>query len=110
MAIFRSFSRMAFYLPRKPFDNMIEGFKFDIEKKFLKTENELCRHAKCISASPVTIMLFLMWNKGGDWPIGRTISCDLIDNDHVFGEVSGFFSYCFMLKKKCMGFICRLHR
>lgn len=47
MACFRSISRMAFYLPRKPFLEMLTGYKWDIENRCIKNENDLllyCRY------------------------------------------------------------------
>lgn len=97
--IFRSFSRMAFYLPRKPLDDLIKGFRFDIKGDLLKDENQLCNYAKCVGSGPFTIMLFLLWNKGGDWPSQcNALSSDLVDGEHVFGKVS--FSFYFVCLRR----------
>lgn len=89
LSVFRSFSRIAFYLPSKPFHDLIVGFQWDIEEKLLKDEIEFLKYSRYVSASTMTVLLFVMWRKGGDWPNNfESIGNNLIESGHGFGLVS----------------------
>lgn len=89
LSVFRSFSRIAYYLPRKPFDDLIKGFKLDIEKKIFKNENEFLQYARYVSGSSAILCIYIFLFKSGNWP--RNFENDvqqLIENGSNLGLVS----------------------
>lgn len=78
LSAFRNFSRIAWYLPRKLFDDLIKGFQWDIEGIPIKDENDFINYATLVSKSTFTLWVILVYHKNGEWP----------DN---FGPLSTYF-------------------
>lgn len=88
LSVFRGFSRIAYYLPRKPFENLIRGFQWDIEGKLVKDESEYLQNAMYVSGNTAVIIMFTFWYKLDDWPIDfENIGQRLIENGADLGLV-----------------------
>lgn len=89
LSVFRCFSRMAVYFPRKLTDDIIEGCKWDIEERLMKDEQDLCEYTRYVTGTAVSLNQFIVWNKDGDWPTNfKEISHSMIKDATIFGEVS----------------------
>lgn len=60
MASFRAVSRIAFYLPRKPFDELIAGYQWDIDGRNVKNEEDLMLYSDYVAGSVGTLCVYTM--------------------------------------------------
>lgn len=60
MACFRALSRIAFYLPRKPFDELLEGYKWDIEGRLVRNEDDLLLYSTYVAGSVGALCVYVM--------------------------------------------------
>lgn len=51
MAIFRAMSRTVFYLPRWPFDDLLAGYRWDVEGRPAKDEDDLMLYSSYVAGS-----------------------------------------------------------
>lgn len=51
LSILRAFSRIAFLLPRKPFEEIISGFQMDMDGTLYKDEKELLKYITLVAGS-----------------------------------------------------------
>lgn len=51
LAIFRAFSRIVFLLPRKPFEELLEGYELDLNGTLYKNENDLLVYFTLVAGS-----------------------------------------------------------
>ncbi|XP_022173194.1 bifunctional lycopene cyclase/phytoene synthase-like [Myzus persicae] len=51
LAIFRAFSRIVFLLPRRPFEELLEGFQLDLNGTLYKNENDLLVYFTLVAGS-----------------------------------------------------------
>lgn len=88
LLVFRNFSRIAFYMPKKLFDDIISGFKEDIEEKCYNSEDEFLQYAKLVSSSSMALLIFIIWRKAGNLPHNYdTVASEIIKNGHILGQV-----------------------
>jgi len=60
MACFRAVSRIAFYLPRKPFYELIAGYKWDIEGRLVRNEEDLLLYSDYVAGSVGGLCVYVM--------------------------------------------------
>lgn len=60
MASFRAISRIAFYLPRKPFYELLEGYQWDMERRLVKSEKDLLLYSSYVAGSIGTLCVYVM--------------------------------------------------
>jgi len=65
LSCFRAVSRISFYLPRKPFYELLEGYRWDVEGKPVRTENDLLLYSTCVAGSVGTLCVYVMMYKSG---------------------------------------------
>ncbi|XP_025407691.1 bifunctional lycopene cyclase/phytoene synthase-like isoform X2 [Sipha flava] len=58
MSCCRAFSRIAFYLPRKPFYELLEGYKWDVERRLIRNEKDLMEYCNYVAGSSGAISIF----------------------------------------------------
>jgi len=60
MASFRALSRIAFYLPRRPFDELLAGFRWDIEGRLVKNEDDLMLYSSYVAGSIGALCVYVI--------------------------------------------------
>ncbi|XP_050422717.1 uncharacterized protein LOC126834665 [Adelges cooleyi] len=65
MSCFRSISRISFYLPRKPFYELIEGYKWDIDGKNVQSEKDLLLYSSYVAGSVGALCVYVMMYRTG---------------------------------------------
>nr|BBU53367.1 carotenoid synthase/cyclase [Acyrthosiphon pisum] len=60
MSCFRALSRIAFYLPRKPFDELLAGYKWDIEGRLIRNEDDLLLYSTYVAGSVGALCVYVM--------------------------------------------------
>jgi len=60
MSCFRALSRIAFYLPRKPFEELLAGYKWDIEARLIKNEDDLLLYSTYVAGSVGVLCVYVM--------------------------------------------------
>lgn len=65
MSCFRAISRISFYLPRKPFDELLEGYKWDVDGKSVETEFDLLLYSSYVAGSVGTLCVYVMMHQSG---------------------------------------------
>lgn len=74
LSCFRALSRISFYLPQKPFHELIEGYRWDVEGRPIRTENDLLLYSTYVAGSVGTLCVYVMMYKSGS-------HCALDDHD-----------------------------
>lgn len=89
MAIYRAISRISFYIPRKPFDEILMGFQWDIDNKPIKTEGDLISYAYDVSGSIALMTMYALMYKSENKNYDvLDIDSRLIKKVHQIGVVS----------------------
>lgn len=60
MSSFRAISRISFYLPRKPFHELIAGYQWDVEGRLVKDEADLLLYSSYVAGSIGTLCVYVM--------------------------------------------------
>lgn len=60
IASFRALSRIAFYLPRRPFNELLAGYKWDIEGRLVKNEDDLMLYSSYVAGSVGALCVYVM--------------------------------------------------
>ncbi|XP_027845625.2 uncharacterized protein LOC114125977 [Aphis gossypii] len=60
MSSFRSLSRIAFYLPRKPFEELLAGYEWDIEGRLVRNEDDLLLYSTYVAGSVGALCVYVM--------------------------------------------------
>lgn len=63
LSCFRAVSRISFYLPRKPFYELIEGYRWDVGGKTVKNEADLLLYSSYVAGSVGTLCVYVMMYK-----------------------------------------------
>lgn len=63
MSCFRAISRIVFYLPRKPFYELLAGYQWDIDGKLVQSENDLLAYSNMAGGSIGTLSIYVMMYK-----------------------------------------------
>lgn len=75
MSCFRALSRISFYLPRKPFQELLDGYRWDVDGKTVDNETDLLLYSNHVAGSVGVLCVYVMMYKSGVW-------LDHNDNDY----------------------------
>lgn len=73
LSCFRAVARISFYLPRKPFNELLEGYKWDVDSRTVKDEADLLLYSDYVAGSVGALCVYVMLYNSGD--------CGRLDND-----------------------------
>lgn len=92
MASFRALSRIAFYLPRKPFYQVFEGYHLDIDGHKIRNEKDLMNYSNLVGGSFGPIVAYVVMYRCDDdtYDIVADYSY-LIEKAYQLGRVSIMF-------------------
>lgn len=65
LSCFRAMSRISFYLPRKPFYELLEGYRWDLDGKSVENETDLLLYSSYVAGSVGTLCVYVMMYKSG---------------------------------------------
>lgn len=65
LSCFRAITRIAFYLPRKPFYELIDGYKWDVDGKTVQDETDLLLYSNYVAGSVGALCVYVMIHKSG---------------------------------------------
>jgi len=60
LSIFRAFSRIVFLLPRKPFEELFDGFQLDLSSTLYKSENDLLVYFTLVAGSFGAMCIYII--------------------------------------------------
>lgn len=67
LSCFRALSRISFYLPRKPFYELLEGYRWDVAGKPILTEDDLLLYSSHVASSVGVLCVYVMvYNSGSN--------------------------------------------
>ncbi|KAI8581712.1 hypothetical protein K450DRAFT_185497 [Umbelopsis ramanniana AG] len=89
LAMFRAVSRMVHYLPRKPFDELIDGYTWDIKGRTVENQEDLLRYCNNVASSVGDLCTaVIMYRTGrGNWRLGEYRSEWIIKRAREMGQV-----------------------
>lgn len=91
LASFRAVSRIAHYLPQEPFYELMEGYKWDIESRPVKNEDDLKLYSSYVASSVATLCTFIVCTKSNRWPDNFESKClNMIEHARHMGMVRIF--------------------
>lgn len=86
---FRAIARIAYYLPQEPFYELLAGYKWDIEDRVVRDENDLMEYSKYVASSVATLCTFVFCHKCAHWPDEFGPKCEsMLVNARKMGLVS----------------------
>jgi len=90
LASFRAISRMVHYLPRRPFDELIEGYTWDITGRTVKNQDDLLKYCTNVASSVGDLCTaVIMYRTGrGNWRLEQNGSGWITDRAREMGQVS----------------------
>lgn len=65
MSCFRALSRISFYLPRKPFHELLDGYRWDVNSKTIEDETDLLLYSSHVAGSVGALCVYVMMYKSG---------------------------------------------
>lgn len=65
LSCFRAISRISFYLPRKPFYELLDGYRWDVEGKVVQNEADLMLYSSYVAGSVGALCVYVMMHKSG---------------------------------------------
>lgn len=94
MAAYRAISRISFYFPRVPFDKILTAFRWDIENRPIKTEEDLTTYSNDVSGSIALMAMYALMYKSENKNYDASgIDSRVIKNVRQIGVVSSFDTY-----------------
>lgn len=88
LAAFRAISRIAHYLPQAPFYELMEGYKWDIDGRLVKDEEELKLYSSYVASSVATLCTFIICTRSNYWPDNFGKKCvNMIEHARGMGMV-----------------------
>lgn len=57
---FRAISRIAFYLPRKPFYELLAGYQWDVESRLVRDEDDLMLYSSYVAGSVGVLCVYVL--------------------------------------------------
>lgn len=87
LSCFRALSRIVFYLPRKPFYELLDGYRWDVNGNTVNDENDLLLYSSYVAGSVGTLCVYVMVYKSGATDNGETHEF-VIKKAHQMGQVS----------------------
>jgi len=58
MACLRAFARMSFFFPRKPYEQLLEGYELDLANRPYKTEKDVLEYFTLVAGSYAVMVVF----------------------------------------------------
>lgn len=62
---FRAISRISFYLPRKPFYELLDGYRWDVDGKTVQNKTDLFLYSSYVAGSVGSLCMYVMMYKSG---------------------------------------------
>lgn len=88
LASFRGISRIAHYLPQQPFYELVEGYKWDIDGRLVKHEDDLKLYSSYVASSVATLCTFIVCKRSNYWPDNFGKKCEaMIEHARNMGMV-----------------------
>jgi 15-cis-phytoene synthase/lycopene beta-cyclase len=66
LSSYRAVSRIAFFLPRKPFEELFAGYQWDLEFRLVRNENDLMLYTTYVAGSIGALCLYVMMYRYGN--------------------------------------------
>lgn len=89
MSSFRALSRIAFYLPRKPFEELLAGYKWDIDGRLVRNEDDLLLYSTYVAGSIGVLCVHVMMYRCGNDNYDLAENYDyVIKKAYQMGQVS----------------------
>lgn len=89
MSCFRAVSRIAFYLPRKPFDELLAGYQWDVEGRPVLSEDDLLSYANNMAGSIGALSAIVIIRKCDNYKYDRVENYDrVVELARQMGRVS----------------------
>ncbi|XP_025196896.1 bifunctional lycopene cyclase/phytoene synthase-like [Melanaphis sacchari] len=63
LSCFRAISQISFYLPRKPFYELLDGYRWDVNGKIVQNETDLLLYSSYVAGSVGTLCVYVMMYK-----------------------------------------------
>lgn len=60
LSCFRAISKISFYLPRKPFYELLDGYRWDVDGKTVQNETDLLLYSSYVAGSVGTLCVYVM--------------------------------------------------
>lgn len=91
ISCFRAMSRTAFYLPRKPFYELLAGYRWDIDGRLVRNEADLMEYCNYVAGSVGVLCVFVIMYRCNDEKLDLIKNYDyVIDKAQQMGRVSIF--------------------
>lgn len=89
LCAFRGIARISCYMPQEPFYELISGYKWDIDGRAIRNENDLIEYSMYVASSVATLCTFIYCHKCSQWPdeMGPK-SKSMLENARKMGLVS----------------------
>lgn len=68
LSSFRAINRIAHYMPQEPFYELVEGYKWDIDGRGVRDEDDLIEYSKYVASSVAVLCSFVFCHKSCHWP------------------------------------------
>jgi len=88
LSCFRAISRISFYLPRKPFDELLEGYRWDVGGKIVENENDLLLYSSYVAGSVGALCVYVMVYHSGIRSDDNKNHDFIIEKAQKMGQVS----------------------
>lgn len=104
LSCFRALARISFYLPRKPFTELLEGYKWDVDGRTVENETDLLLYSKYVAGSVGVLCVYVMLYNSGDCGRFNNDKRDfLVEKARQMGQVSSIYKYIYyMCFTKCV--------
>lgn len=89
LATFRAISRMVHYLPRKPFDELVDGYTWDMTNRTVENQDDLLKYCSNVASSVGDLCTaVIMFRTGrGNWRLGQDRSEWITQRAREMGKV-----------------------
>lgn len=93
MSCFRAISRIAFYLPRKPFHELLAGYQWDVDGRLVRNSDDLLLYSRYVAGSVGVLCVFVMMYRCDDDQYDLMENYDyVIEKALQMGQVRFFFN------------------
>lgn len=98
LSCFRAVARISFYLPRKPFSELLEGYKWDVNGRIIENETDLLLYSKYVAGSVGALCVYVMLYNSGDYGRLDNDKRDfLVEKARKMGQVSSIYKYIYYI-------------
>lgn len=92
LCTFRGIVRISNYMPQEPFYELVNGYKWDIDGRAIRHENDLIEYSQYVASSVATLCTFIFCHKCHQWPDDMGPKSKLmLENARKMGMVSYIF-------------------